>query len=245
MSDRRVDSIARLSIIRPDKPKAHDRAGVRLLRELLETPAQRRVPWSHFYAPVGNADRHFTRSDGADAMPVKLIMLTAAMTVFAFVGSEGFAQDVSGVDPNSSPPGTAGHTLNELRKGIKEEAKRVGQTIGEVGREIKAETRHVTSEVAQRFDAVKADVHRMPAQHGIYSRLHWDKLLHDATIEVHILRDGAVLLRGTVPTEAAKRHAVELASGSVDVTSVIDELTVSSKVATTRSAVGPKPTTRR
>jgi len=178
-------------------------------------------------------------------MTVKMTMLATALTVFALSGIQGFAQDVGAIEPESGTTSPPGHTLDELRRGIKDEAKRVGEKLGEVRREIKGEASHVTSEVAQRFEAVKSDVQRMPDQHRIYSRIHWDKALHDATIEVHMLKDGVVLLRGTVPTEAARRHAAELASDSVDVTSVIDELTVSAKVIATKPAVAPKPTTRR
>ena len=160
-------------------------------------------------------------------MPVKMTMLATALTFFAFMGFGGFAQDVGAIDPAPGLAGTAGHTLDELGRGIKAETKRVGQRLDEVGQGIKVEAGHVSSEVAKEFEAVKSDVHKMPAQHRIYSRIHWDKSLHGAKVDVHMLRDGVVLLRGTVPTEAARHHAVELASDSVDVTAVIDELTLS------------------
>jgi osmotically-inducible protein OsmY len=58
----------------------------------------------------------------------------------------------------------------------------------------------------------------------VYSRLHWDKSLNAARIEVHMLHDGVVLLRGTVPDAAAKAHAIALARDTLDVTGVVDEL---------------------
>ena len=82
----------------------------------------------------------------------------------------------------------------------------------------------VTEGVRRRFEVVRTDVSRMGVQPRVYSRIHWDKTLHDARIEVHMLRDGVVLLRGLVPDAAAKAHAVELARDTVDVTGVVDEL---------------------
>ncbi len=149
------------------------------------------------------------------------------------------------VDPAQGTTGTPGHTLDDLRRGIKDEAKRVGQRIDEVGQGIKDEANHVSSAVAQRFEAAKSDVHKLPVQHRVYSRIHWDKSLHNVKVEVHMLRDGVVLLRGTVPTEAARRHVVELASESFGVTKVINDLSLPSKVSSAQSAVSPKPTTRR
>jgi osmotically-inducible protein OsmY len=177
--------------------------------------------------------------------PVTKRLLAAAWTFLACVAIAGFAQDVGPADAVPGAPGTPGHTLNELRRGIKTGAGRVGQKLGELGREIKNEAGDIKSEVAQRFESVKSDVRTMPVQHQVYSRIHWDRSLHDTTVEVHVLRDGVVLLRGTVPNQAARSHAVELARESVNVTSVIDELTVAASPGTTGSALAPRPGTRR
>jgi hypothetical protein len=107
------------------------------------------------------------------------------------------------------------------QKGVVE---RLGQKIDDVGRDVKAGVQDLGEAVAKRFEAVQTDVHRMGLHHRVYARLHWDKALHSSKIEVHLLRGGAVLLRGTVPDTAARKQAVTLASGTVDVTEVIDEL---------------------
>jgi hyperosmotically inducible protein len=103
-------------------------------------------------------------------------------------------------------------------------AERAGETLDDVGRGIRRGTQEVTEAVRKRFDVMRTEVGRMGIHSRIYSRLHWDKALYTSNIEVHILKDGAVLLRGTVPDAAAKKHAVDLASETVDVTTVIDEL---------------------
>jgi osmotically-inducible protein OsmY len=60
----------------------------------------------------------------------------------------------------------------------------------------------------------------------VYGRLHWDKALSDASIELSV-SSGVVTLRGAVPDTAAKAKAVTLAAETVGVTQVIDELMVS------------------
>lgn len=119
-----------------------------------------------------------------------------------------------------------------LAQGI---ATRAGQAIDGVGRGIKQEAQNVGSALRRRFDSVRAEVNRMGIPSRVYSRLHWDKSLTHARIEVHPVRGGGVLLRGTVPDDVSKTRALALASETVDVTSVIDELTV----LTTATAIKP------
>jgi hypothetical protein len=179
-------------------------------------------------------------------MSVRMTIFTSALIVLTSLGTEGFAQDAGAGDPgqrtNAVPQG---HTLDELGRGIKDEAKKVGKKLNEVGQDIKVEASHVSSGVVQKFESVKSDVHKLPIQHRIYARIHWDKSLLGAIVEVHMLRDGVVLLRGTVPTEAARRHAVELASDSVGVSAVINELTVPAKAISAQTTLPPKPSPRR
>jgi osmotically-inducible protein OsmY len=82
----------------------------------------------------------------------------------------------------------------------------------------------VTEGVRKKFEVVRTDVSRMGVHPRVYSRIHWDKTLNGARVEVHMLRDGVVLLRGVVPDDAARAHAVALARDTVDVNGVVDEL---------------------
>jgi osmotically-inducible protein OsmY len=103
-------------------------------------------------------------------------------------------------------------------------AEQFGEKLDNVGRGIVRGAQDVSDSVRKRFDTVRSEVSRMGVQPRVYSRLHWDKTLSTAHIEVHMLRDGVVLLRGTVPDAAAKAHAVALARDTRDVTGVVDEL---------------------
>jgi hyperosmotically inducible periplasmic protein len=103
-------------------------------------------------------------------------------------------------------------------------AEQIGEKLDSVGRGIVRGAQDVTDTVRKRFEVVRTDVSRMGVHPRVYSRLHWDKTLQGSRIEVHMLRDGVVLLRGTVPDAAAKAHAIALARDTVDVTGIVDEL---------------------
>ena len=104
-------------------------------------------------------------------------------------------------------------------------AERVGERLDDVGRGLLRGAEGISETIKKRFEVVRADVNRMEAQPRVYSRIHWDKSLHNSKVEVHLLRDGTVLLRGYVPDVQAKKHAIALASSTVGVTAVVDELT--------------------
>jgi osmotically-inducible protein OsmY len=103
-------------------------------------------------------------------------------------------------------------------------AEKVGEKIDEVGRGIAREAVSLTEAVRKRFDTVRTDVSRMGIPSRVYSRIHWEKSLHSAKIEVHLVRDGGVLLRGKVPDAAAKARALAIAMETEGVTQVFDEL---------------------
>lgn len=101
---------------------------------------------------------------------------------------------------------------------------RLGHKLDDVGRGVKDGVQGVGEAVRKRFEVVQADVHRMGTHSRVYARLHWDKSLYSSKIEVHMMRGGVVLLRGMVPDAEARKKAVALATDTVDVNEVIDEL---------------------
>ena len=66
----------------------------------------------------------------------------------------------------------------------------------------------------------------MGVESRVYSRLHWDKALNDATIELVMSQNGVITLNGSVASARAKAKAVELAEETMGVTEVIDQLAV-------------------
>ena len=115
----------------------------------------------------------------------------------------------------------------------------VGEKLDNVGRGIRREAQVVSEAVRKRFDTVRGEVQGMGTHSRVYSRLHWDRTLNGSRIEVHMLRNGVVLLRGTVPDQAAKEHAMELARDTVGVNELFDELV---PLTAPTQAVAPPPT---
>lgn len=129
-----------------------------------------------------------------------------------------------------------GHTSSSAQTpGV---AETIGQKIDGVGRGIGREARAVGESMRKAFDGMRTEVSRMNAPARVYARIHWDRALHSAKIEVHPVRGGGVLLRGTVPDQAAKERAVALARDTFEVNEVIDELSPLFTTTTTTPVVG-------
>ena len=117
-------------------------------------------------------------------------------------------------------------------------AETIGQKLDGVGRGLKREATAIGESMRKTFENMRTEVSRMNAPARVYARLHWDRTLHSAKIEVHPVRGGGVLLRGTVPDQAAKERAVAIARDTFEVTEVIDELSPLFHTTTTTPVVG-------
>jgi osmotically-inducible protein OsmY len=78
--------------------------------------------------------------------------------------------------------------------------------------------------VQEQYERAKSSVHSMGVEARVYGRLHWDKALQGAKIDMKV-KDGVVTLHGTVADAKAKVKAVELTMDTVGVTQVVDQLT--------------------
>jgi osmotically-inducible protein OsmY len=107
-----------------------------------------------------------------------------------------------------------------------ETGKKVGEKLDEVGREIKAGLNRAGNAAKEQFARAKSSVQAMGMESRVYGRIHWDKALNDAVIDLTATGDGVVTLDGTVADARAKRRAVELTQDTVGVTRVIDRLAV-------------------
>jgi hypothetical protein len=86
---------------------------------------------------------------------------------------------------------------------------------------------------------IRRSVDELTVQGRVYGRLHWDKQLASAPIEISVQNENVVTLTGAVPDESARHAAVMLAENTVGVTKVIDHLTVSA--GTTPPSITPPP----
>ena len=76
----------------------------------------------------------------------------------------------------------------------------------------------------------RQSVDELSVQGRVYGRLHWDKSLANAPIDITMQTENTVVLAGSVPDEAARTTAVALAQSTVGVGKVVDQLTISSTV---------------
>lgn len=159
------------------------------------------------------------------------------LVVGAFAGA-GLAQQSGVAEKVGQKLDGVGREIRRDAQGVTE---KVAQGLSGVGQGLRREAQVVTEGVRRRFEVVRGEVNAMGIHSRVYSRLHWDRALNGSRIEVHTLRHGGVLLRGTVPDAAAKERAVALTRDTVDVTEVFDELV---PLTTPGAAVAPAPERR-
>ena len=114
-----------------------------------------------------------------------------------------------------------------------ETGKKVGEKLDQVGRDVRGGLNRAGETIKGQFAAAKTSVENMGVESRVYGRLHWDKALNDATIDLAISDAGVVTLNGSVATVKAKARAVELTEETVGVTQVVDRLAVRPAATTT------------
>lgn len=97
--------------------------------------------------------------------------------------------------------------------------RRAGQALDNAGKNIRyrVETEVARGQVTAQEREVLSRVTR---------RIEWDKPLVGSAMQFEVRPGGAVVLRGSVVSDALKRRAVDLVANTVGVTSVVDELAV-------------------
>jgi hyperosmotically inducible periplasmic protein len=110
---------------------------------------------------------------------------------------------------------------------------RAGQALDNAGKNIRY---RVESEIAR--GQVYAQERELLAR--VTRRIEWDKKLVGSALQFEVRLGGAVVLRGSVLSEAVKLRAVDLVENTIGVTSVVDELAVVKEV----KVIKAKPTVR-
>jgi hypothetical protein len=113
----------------------------------------------------------------------------------------------------------------------------IGQGLGDAGRAVKRGFQSAGQAVSGGFQKTRTTVHNMEVVSRIYSRLHWDKTLTGANLEIEVQAGGIAILTGIVPNEAAKTKALTLTAETVGVVQVVDQLAIGA--ATTPAPVVP------
>ncbi len=115
-----------------------------------------------------------------------------------------------------------------------ETGKRVGEKLDEAGRSIKGGLNRAGTATKEAFARTRTSVQNMGVESRVYGRIHWDRTLNDALIELTASADGVITLNGTVADARAKLRAVDLARETVGVTQVVDALAIRPAATTTR-----------
>jgi osmotically-inducible protein OsmY len=84
----------------------------------------------------------------------------------------------------------------------------------------------LSEELRAGWAEVRAAVDKLGVQGRVYGRLHWDKDLADATLDIDVQEDHIVVLKGSVPSQSAKAKAVQLTKDTIGVREVVDKLAV-------------------
>lgn len=126
--------------------------------------------------------------------------------------------------------------------------KPVGERVGEkVDGAVETLKRGVSSAgeaIREQYEKARTSVHNMGVTGRVYGRLHWDKALTTAKIDVEVQKNGVAVLTGSVGDAAARAKALELTRDTVGVTNVVDRLTIqttTSGAATTPATPAPVP----
>ena len=96
----------------------------------------------------------------------------------------------------------------------------------QIGQRVDEALERLGDNLREGWGEARGAVNRMGLRARVYSRVRWDKALEHETIEIDVQASDAVVLRGSVRSETAKRKAIELARDTVGVARVVDELTV-------------------
>ena len=101
-------------------------------------------------------------------------------------------------------------------------------TASQIGEKIDRGLTQIGTELSQAWAEARKSIEKMGVQSRVYGRLHWDKDLEGAKLEISVRDNQSVVLSGNVANAAAKEKAEQLASDTIGVSSVVNELSVTS-----------------
>ena len=107
-------------------------------------------------------------------------------------------------------------------------------SVGErVGESVERGLTKLGEKVRKTWADFRRSVDELSVQGRVYGRLHWDKAIGSAPIEISVKDENVVTLSGSVPNEAARQAAVKLANDTIGVRQVVDHLTIGATNTTT------------
>jgi hyperosmotically inducible periplasmic protein len=98
--------------------------------------------------------------------------------------------------------------------------------LNKVGRALDNTGKNIRSGVESGIARGQTTAQERDVLNRVGKRIDWDKKMAGSTLRIEVQPGGAVILQGSVPTEAARLHAVDLVESTTGVTSVVDQLAV-------------------
>jgi hypothetical protein len=108
------------------------------------------------------------------------------------------------------------------KEGVTEKLK---EKLDSATKSIKKGAQSASEALKEQYHRARESVHGLGEHGRVYARLHWDKHLQGAKIEITI-KGSMATLTGTVADAKAKAKALELTQDTVGITDVVDHLTV-------------------
>jgi hypothetical protein len=102
-------------------------------------------------------------------------------------------------------------------------------TAEKIGQQIDRGLSQLGAELSEAWSDVRRGVEKMGVQGRVFGRLHWDKALHGAKLDISVRDNSTVVLTGSVASAEAKAKAEELARDTIGVTSVVNQLAVAAR----------------
>jgi osmotically-inducible protein OsmY len=110
------------------------------------------------------------------------------------------------------------------KEGLTEKVK---EKLDSAARSIKRGAQSASDAVKEQYHRARESVHNLGEHGRVYARLHWDKHLQGAKIEITV-KGSVATLTGTVADAKAKAKALELTRDTVGITEVVDHLNLAS-----------------
>jgi len=105
-------------------------------------------------------------------------------------------------------------------------AEKIGEKLDDAAKRLGRGAKEIAGDVRERFQQAKTSVNNMGIESRVYGRLHWDKALNQAVMDLEVDDAGVVTLRGAVADAAAKARAADLTMNTLGVSRVVNELTI-------------------
>ncbi len=125
--------------------------------------------------------------------------------------------------PASARPG---RIRREQKEGT---AEQIGEAIDHAARVASRRAKNLGANVEAALKRARSEIQNFGVEARITGRLTWDKELQGSHIELDVNDQGVAVLRGTVPTAAARLKAGGLTLDTIGVRRVVDELKVENR----------------